>query len=212
MRTVEHRRRQRLTPLHDGSSSLRESPPRSSPNASCPSSISTGRGHSSVRAGTASTRPRTTPGIRLINLRNRLFATLVLAVLLTYALVALAVLQPITKPAMTAAVAFFLVGAIVRGVRRALPDEQAGQGHRVRLRTRPRSAAGDAGALRDRRARRHPVHEPRRQPLDQRNDSHSGGRDGSADHSGAGRDLRPGDVHDGGSSSRRSSVLRQACS
>lgn len=50
---------------------------------------------------------------QIINLRNRLFATLVLAVLLTYALVVLAVLRPVTEDAMTAAVAFFLVGAIV---------------------------------------------------------------------------------------------------
>jgi hypothetical protein len=50
---------------------------------------------------------------QIVILRNRLFLALVLAVSLTYAVLAMAVLRNVTDTVMTAAVAFFLVGAVV---------------------------------------------------------------------------------------------------
>jgi len=50
---------------------------------------------------------------KIVNLRNRLFLTLVLAITLTYSVLAFAVLRDVTVTMMTAGIAFFLVGAVV---------------------------------------------------------------------------------------------------
>ncbi len=56
---------------------------------------------------------------KIVKKRNQLFMALVLAISLTYAILALAVLADVTEKTLTAAVTFFLVGAVV-GVFNAL--------------------------------------------------------------------------------------------